>query len=44
MATSTISQNLTRGGAFLISPCAPEDVFTPADMTGDQRLIGQTTE
>jgi alkylation response protein AidB-like acyl-CoA dehydrogenase len=44
MATSTISQNLTRGGAFLISSCAPEDVFTPADMTGDQRLIGQTTE
>src|SRR5215472_14437845 len=44
MATSTVSQNLTRGGAFLISSCAPEDVFTPADMTGDQRLIGQTTE
>ena len=44
MATSTISQNLTRGGAFLISSCAPEDVFTPSDMTGDQRLIGQTTE
>src|SRR5579875_1631275 len=44
MATSAISQNLTRGGAFLISSSVPEDVFTPADMNGDQRLIGQTAE
>jgi alkylation response protein AidB-like acyl-CoA dehydrogenase len=44
MATSTLSQNLTRGGGFLITPCRPDDVFTPADLTGDQRLIGQTAE
>ncbi|MGB6482353.1 MAG: acyl-CoA dehydrogenase family protein [Candidatus Acidiferrales bacterium] len=44
MATTTVSQNLTRGGGFLISSCAPEDVFTPADITGDQKLIGQTAE
>ena len=44
MATTTVAQNLTRGGGFLISACRPEDVFTPADITGDQRLIGQTAE
>ncbi len=44
MATSTISQNLLRGGAFLITPCQPDDVFTPADLSDDQRLIGQTAE
>jgi alkylation response protein AidB-like acyl-CoA dehydrogenase len=44
MATTTVSQNLARGGGFLISPCKPEDIYTPADLTGDQRLIGQTAE
>jgi alkylation response protein AidB-like acyl-CoA dehydrogenase len=44
MATASISQNLNRGGAFLITNCAPQDVFTPADVTDDQRLIGQTAE
>ncbi len=44
MATTTVTQNLTRGGGFLISTCRPEDVFTPADLTDDQRLIGQTAE
>ena len=37
MATSTVSQNLLRGGEFLITACQPEDVFTPADLTDDQR-------
>jgi alkylation response protein AidB-like acyl-CoA dehydrogenase len=44
VATSTVSQNLLRGGAFLITSCQPDDVFTPADLTDDQRLIGQTAE
>jgi alkylation response protein AidB-like acyl-CoA dehydrogenase len=44
MATTTVSQNLARGGAFLVSPCRAEDVFTPADLNDDQRLIGQTAE
>jgi len=45
MATTTaVSQNLARGGGFLISACRPDDVFTPADISGDQRLIGQTAE
>ena len=44
MATSAVTESLTRGGAFLISSCKPEDVFTPADLTDDQRLVGQTAE
>ena len=42
MATTTVSQSVARGGAFLTSPIAPADVFTPADVTDEQRLIGQT--
>jgi alkylation response protein AidB-like acyl-CoA dehydrogenase len=44
MATAPLSQVLNRGGAFLITPVRPEDVFTPADFSDDQRLIGQTAE
>ncbi len=44
MATTTVSQNMARGGGFLISSCAPDEIFTPADITGDQKLIGQTAE
>src|SRR2546426_12656516 len=32
------------GGGFLIEAPRPGDVFTPAELTGDQRLIGQTAE
>jgi alkylation response protein AidB-like acyl-CoA dehydrogenase len=38
------AQTLNRGGAFLIATCTPDDVFTPADLSDDQRLIGQTAE
>ena len=44
MATTTISQNQMRGGGFLIAASRPEDVFTPADLNDDQRLIGQTAK
>ncbi|HUJ30148.1 MAG TPA: acyl-CoA dehydrogenase family protein [Candidatus Acidoferrum sp.] len=44
MATTPVAQSLNRGGAFLITDSAPEDIFTPADLTDDQRLIGQTAE
>ena len=44
MASPVTSQQSIRGGAFLISPVRAEDVFTPADLTDDQRLIGQTAE
>ena len=44
MATTPVSQSPNRGGAFLIASSAAEDVFTPADLSDDQRLIGQTAE
>jgi alkylation response protein AidB-like acyl-CoA dehydrogenase len=44
MATAPVSQALNRGGSFLITKTPHEDVFTPADLTDDQRLIGQTAE
>src|SRR3984957_21281758 len=44
MAISAVTESFARGGAFLISPSRPEDVFTPADLSDDQRLIGQTAE
>lgn len=44
MATTPVSQTLHRGGAFLIASSSPEDVFTPADLSDDQRLIGRTAE
>ncbi len=42
MATTTVSQSVHRGGGFLVAPIAPAEIFTPADVTDDQRLIGQT--
>src|SRR6202046_5646688 len=44
MATTPVSAALNRGGAFLITSCRPEDIFTPADVSDDQRLVGQTAE
>jgi alkylation response protein AidB-like acyl-CoA dehydrogenase len=44
MATTPVSQTLNRGGSYLISSITPEEIFTPADLSDDQRLIGQTAE
>jgi butyryl-CoA dehydrogenase len=44
MATSVVSKTPAKGGSFLLESPAPEDVFTPADLTDDQKLIGQTAE
>jgi alkylation response protein AidB-like acyl-CoA dehydrogenase len=44
VATPTASESLNRGGAFLITSSGPEDIFTPADLSDDQRLIAQTAE
>jgi len=44
VATTSLSAALNRGGAFLITSSRPEDIFTPADLSDDQRLIGQTAE
>jgi len=44
MATSVVTKTAAKGGSFLLESPAPEEVFTPADLTDDQKLIGQTAE
>src|SRR3974390_220469 len=44
MATSLLTKPAAKGGIFLLEAAAPADVFTPADLTDDQKLIGQTAE
>jgi alkylation response protein AidB-like acyl-CoA dehydrogenase len=44
MASSVLSKPAAKGGSFLLEIPAPQDVFTPADLTDDQKLIGQTAE
>src|SRR5882724_4080249 len=44
MATATLNRTAANGGSFLLESPVPADVFTPADLTDDQKLIGQTAE
>ena len=44
MATSVVTSTAAKGGSFLLDSLTPQDVFTPADLTDDQKLIGQTAE
>jgi len=44
MATSVLTKPAAKGGSFLLESPAPQDVFTPADLSDDQKLIGQTAE
>src|SRR6202030_568224 len=44
MATATTTPQGTKGGSFLLESPRSEDVFTPADLNDDQRLIGQSAE
>ncbi|GAC1701365.1 MAG: acyl-CoA dehydrogenase FadE [Candidatus Acidiferrum sp.] len=44
MATSLVNKSAAKGGSFLLESPSPADVFTPADLTDDQKLIGQTAE
>jgi len=44
MATSVSSKPAAKGGSFLLESPTPQDVFTPADLSDDQKLIGQTAE
>jgi alkylation response protein AidB-like acyl-CoA dehydrogenase len=44
MVTSVLSKPAAKGGSFLLDSPAPQDIFTPADLTDDQKLIGQTAE
>src|SRR6202163_5160809 len=44
MATATLPKPAAKGGSFLLESPLPQDVLTPADLTDDQKLIGQTAE
>ncbi len=44
MATPTLHLRTMKGGEFLLESCRPDEVFTPAQLTDDQKLIGQTAE
>ena len=44
MATSVLTKPAAKGGSFLLESAAPTDIFTPADLSDDQKLIGQTAE
>jgi len=44
MATSVLNKPAAKGGSFLLESPTPQDIFTPADLTDDQKLIGQTAE
>ena len=44
MATSILTKTAAKGGSFLLESPRAEDVFTPADLTDDQKLIAQTAE
>src|ERR1017187_3221106 len=44
MATTPVSPALHRGGGFLVADTQPQDVFTPADLNDDQRLLGRTVD
>src|SRR5215813_13475270 len=44
MTTATLTKPAAKGGSFLLESPQPADMFTPADLTDDQKLIGQTAE
>src|SRR6266480_4814597 len=44
MSTATLTKPAAKGGSFLLESPQPGDIFTPADLTDDQKLIGQTAE
>ena len=40
--TRAPTSRMIQGGAFLIEPCPPDEVFTPEDLTDQHQLIAQT--
>jgi alkylation response protein AidB-like acyl-CoA dehydrogenase len=44
MATTATPRSAAPGGSFLLDAPRLESVFTPAELSDDQRLIGQTAE
>jgi alkylation response protein AidB-like acyl-CoA dehydrogenase len=44
LVTTALPGTAGKGGGFLIESCRPDNIFTPAELNDDQRLIGQTAE
>jgi alkylation response protein AidB-like acyl-CoA dehydrogenase len=44
MAATVLTKTAAKGGSFLLESLRPGEVFTPADLSDDQKLIGQTAE
>ena len=44
MATAAATLPKTKGGAFLIEERAPEEIFTPEDLTEEHRAIARTAD
>ncbi len=44
MANTVLEKPAAKGGSFLLASPAFQEVFTPEDLSDDQKLIGQTTE
>jgi alkylation response protein AidB-like acyl-CoA dehydrogenase len=44
MGTATLNKPAAKGGSFLLESPQASDVFTPADLGDDQKLMGQTAE
>jgi alkylation response protein AidB-like acyl-CoA dehydrogenase len=44
MATAVAALPKTKGGAFLIEDRAPEEIFTPEDLTDEHRAIARTAD
>src|SRR4030095_7230860 len=43
MAAVVEQKKVVQGGAFLIEPSTPEEIFTPEDFTEEHRMIAETT-
>ncbi|MFB5083116.1 acyl-CoA dehydrogenase family protein, partial [Symbiobacterium thermophilum] len=39
---SETASNVVKGGSFLLSQASPDQVFTPEDLSEEQRMIGST--
>ncbi len=44
MESTPVAIPKSKGGAFLLEPRAPEEIFTPEDFTAEHRAIAKTTE
>ena len=44
MTSTSSAARSPRGGGFLIDDCEPSDIFTPEDITEEQRMFARTAE